>query len=216
MKVVVVVSVYQCNLSVSSHLISGVLDGERVPLRRDRLDLTGDRDRLELGERFRLFVSGRGRGESAPEELCLRRRSLIGLRDRELESDLRRRRGGVRERDADILSAGELDLTGGEADREVCLGNLLLSWLGDHDLSLRPPDRGGGERRERRGGDLERSIEGDRRGRCRGGVRDRSDEGERRERRGGGDIERSFEGDRRRSREWSRRPPRACPLLLGI
>lgn len=191
--------------SVHSQRISGVREGERVCLRRDLLVLTGDLDRLELSERFRLFISGREAADSTPEELYLRRRLFTGLLDRELEGDLRRRRGGVRERDTDTLGAGELDLTGGETDREVCLGSLLLSWLGDHDLSLRPPDRG--ERRERRGGDLERSVEGDR-GRRRGGVRDRSDEGERRARRGGGDMERSLERERRRSREGERRPRR--------
>lgn len=168
---------------------SGVPDGERVCLRADILDLTGDRDLLELSERLRLLLLGRDPADSAADELCLRRRSLTGLLEREVESDLRRRRGGVRDRDADSLGAGELDLTGGEIDRELCLGNLLLSWLGDHGLCLRPPDRGGGDRRERGGGDLERSIEEDRRGRRRGGVRDRSDEGERRARRGGGDME---------------------------
>lgn len=186
----------------------GDLDGERVTLRRFLSDLPGDFDLLELGERFRFLIS-------VPEEVDLRRRrSLTGLSDGELEGDLRRRRGGDRDRDADSLGAGELDLRAGDADLDVCLGNLLLSWLGDHDLSLRPPARGGGARRDCRAGDRERSMEGERR-RRRGGVRDRPDEGERRARRGGGDAERLPIGERRRSRELSRRPPRPRPLPPG-
>lgn len=172
-----------------------------------------DLDLLELGERFRFLMSAREPCESASEEECLRRRSRTGLMEL-LARDRRRRRGGVRDRDLDSLGAGELDLPSGVTDREVCLGNLLLSWLGDHDLSFLPLARGE-ERRVRRGGDLERSEEGDLRVRRRGGVRDRSDDGERRERRGGGDAERLAEGERRRSRDLSRRPSRPRPLPLG-
>lgn len=196
-------------------LRTGESDGERVILRLALPDLSGDLDLLELKDRLRFFMSAREPCESASEEGCLRRRSLTGLTDRELEDSLRRRRGGVGDRDVDSLGAGEFDLTGGVIDREVCLGSLLLSWLGDHDLSLRPAERRGGERRVRRGGDLERSDEGERRTRRRGGVRERSDEGERRARRGGGDAERLSEGERRRPREWSRRPPRPRPLPAG-
>lgn len=179
-----------------------------------RPDLLGDLDLLELGERLRLLTSAREPCESASEGERRRRRCLAGLLDRELLGDLRRRRGGVRDRDLDTLGAGELDLSFGVTDRKVCLGNLLLSWLGDHDLSLRPPSRrarGEGERRVRRGGDFERLVEGDRRTRRRGGVRERSDEGERRARRGGGEAERLPGGERWRSRDLSRRPTRPRP-----
>lgn len=185
-------------------------------LRFDRPDLLGDLDRLILTESLRFLMSAREPCESASDEECLRRRSRTGLG--ELLGDLRRRRGGVRERDRDSLGGGEFDLSffAGEAEREVCLGNLLLSWLGDQDLSLLR--RGGdlesseGERRARRGGgDLDGLEDGDRR-RRRGGVRERSEEGERRMRRGGEEAERLPESERRRSRDLSRRPPR--PRLL--
>jgi hypothetical protein len=141
----------------------------------------------------------------------------MGLADREVLEGERRRR---RDSDGDTLGAGELDLAGGE--REVCLDSLLLSRIGDSDLSLRPPDRLAGDlvregeaRRVRRGGDLGRSDDGDRRvRRLGGGDRDGSDEGERRVRRGGGDAERLPEGERRRSRDLSRRPPRPRPRPL--
>jgi hypothetical protein len=127
--------------------------------------------------------------------------------------------GGLRDRDRDTLGAGELDLTGGERDREVCLDSLLLSRVGDSGLVLRPPDRlvagdllrDGDTRRVRRGGDLDRSVDGDRRVRRLGGDRDGSDDGERRLRRGGGDAERLSEGERRCSRDLSRCPPRPRP-----
>lgn len=170
----------------------------RPPLPRDP-----DLDRLEIGERLRFLISARDPCESTSEEEWRRRRSLTGLT--ELLGDLLRRRGGVRDRDRESLGAGELDLPSGLADRDVCLGNLLLSRLGDQDRSRRLADRGGDERRGRRGGVWERSYEGDRL-RRRGGLRDRSDEGERRERRGGGEGERLAEGARRRSREASRLP----------
>jgi len=123
-------------------------------------------------------------------------------------------------RDLDSLDGGELDLSLalGVTDGEVSLGNLLLSWLGDQDLSLLR--RGGGdlesregERRLRRGGgEGDRSDDGDLRARRRGGVRERerSEEGERRTRRGGGEAERLPDGERRRSRDLSR-PPRPRP-----
>ena len=180
-----------------------------------RPDLLRDRDLLRLGERFRFLISAREPFESSPEEVeCLRLRVRTGLIDRELLGERRRRRGGVRDRS---LGAGELDLTRGDLEREVCLGSLAVSLLGDHDLSLRPPCllaggdllREGDRRRVRRGGDLERSDDGERRGRRLGGVREGSDNGERRIRRGGGDAERPSEGERRRSRDLSRRPP--CP-----
>jgi hypothetical protein len=140
------------------------LDGDRVTLRLVRPELLGDLDVLIiLTERLRFFMSTREPCESASDEECLRRRSLTGLR--ELLGDLRRRRGGVRDRDLDSLGGGELDLifSFGVTDLDLCLGNLLLSLLGDQDRSLL-----------RRGfGDLE------------------SGEGERRARRGGGDLERS-------------------------
>jgi hypothetical protein len=153
-------------------------------------------------------MSAREPWESTSDEgERLRRRSLIGLADREvLEGERRRRRGGVRDRDRDrdTLGAGELNLTG-ERDREICLDSLLLSRVGDNDLSLRPPDRlaGGGDlvrggeerRRVRRGGDLDRSDDGDRRVLRLDGERDGPDEGERRVRRGGGDAERLPEGE---------------------
>jgi hypothetical protein len=193
-----------------------------VILRLDRPDLLGDLDLLILTKRLRFLTSAREPWESASEDECLRRRSLIGLR--ELLGDRRRRRGGVRERDRDTLGGGELGLSffAGDIEREVFLGNLLLSLLGDQDLSrLR---RGGGDlesrdgdRRARRGGgDLERLDEGDLRARRRGEVLERSEEGERRVRRGGGEAERLPEGERRRSRDLSRRPPRPRlrPLLL--
>lgn len=144
-------------------------------------------------------MSAREPCESASEEECLRRRSLMGLR--ELLGDLRRRRGGVRERERDTLGGGELDLSffgGGDTEREVFLGSLRLSLLGDQDLS----------RLRRGGGDLERLEEGDLRARRRGEVLERSEEGERRVRRGGGEAERLPKGERRRSRDLSRRPPR--------
>jgi hypothetical protein len=179
-------------------------------------DLLGDRDLLILTERLRFLISAREPCESASDEECLRRRSRIGLR--ELLGDLLRRRGGVRDRDLDTLGSGELGLSLalGVTDREVFLGNLLLSLLGDQDLFLLLRSLGdlelGEERRARRtGGDLDRSDDGDLRARRRGGVRERPEEGERRVRRGGGDAERSAEGERRRSRDLSRRPPRPRP-----
>lgn len=176
--------------------------------------LLRDRDLLEPGERLRFLTSVRESTESAPEEVeYLRRRSRTGLMDREdLEGERRRRRGGLCDGDlVRSLGAGELDLSRGELDRELCLGSLLLSWPGDQDLSLRAPRRlGGGElllegdlRRVRRGGDLERSSDGERRVRRLGGLRDGPDDGERRARRGGGDAERLPEGERRRSRDLS-------------
>jgi hypothetical protein len=189
-----------------------------VILRLARPDLLGDLDLLILTERLRFRISTLEPCESASDEECLRRRSRIGLR--ELLGDLRRRRGGVRDRDLDTLGGGELNLflPFGVTDREVFLGNLLLSLLGDQDLSLLRRGFGDlesreGERRARRGGgDLDRSDEGDLRARRRGGVRERSEEGERRMRRGGGgEAERLPEGERRRSRDLSRRPPRPRP-----
>ena len=121
-------------------------------------------DLLELSERLRFLMSAREPWESTSDEgERLRRRSLIGLADREvLEGERRRRRGGVRDRDRDrdrdTLGAGELNLTG-ERDREICLDSLLLS--------LRPPDRlgdllrRGEERRRRLDGDAERLPEGE-------------------------------------------------------
>lgn len=193
--------------------------GDPVIFRLDRPDLLGDLDRLTLTGRLRFLISAREPCESASDEDCLRRLSLTGLTDIELVRDRRRRRGGVREMERDGLGGGEFDLSRafGVIDREVCRGNLLLSWLRDHDLSLLL--RGGGdfeskegERRGLRGGgDLDRSDEGDR-ARRRGGLRERSGEGERRARRGGGgDAERLFERERRRSRLLSRRPPRPRP-----
>jgi hypothetical protein len=186
-------------------------------LRLARPDLLGDRDLLILTERLRFLMSAREPCESASDEECLRRRSRTGLR--ELLGDLLRRRGGVRDRDLDTLGGGELDLplALGVTDREVFLGNLLLSLLGDQDLFLLLRGFGDleseGERRARRtGGDLDRSDEGDLLVRRRGGVRERPEEGERRVRRGGGgEAERSPEGERRRSRDLSRRPPRPRP-----
>jgi hypothetical protein len=179
-------------------------------------DLLGDRDLLILTERLRFLISAREPCESASDEECLRRRSRTGLR--ELLGDLLRRRGGVRDRDLDTLGGGELDLSLalGVTDREVFLGNLLLSLLGDQDLSLLLRGFGDlepeGERRARRiGGDLDRSDDSDLLARRRGGVRERPEEGERRVRRGGGEAERSAEGERRRSRDLSRRPPRPRP-----
>lgn len=170
----------------------GEFDGDRVTrflLRRLRLgDL--DLDLLGLGERLRFLISA-GDLEPTSEEECLRR--LTGLTDREL-LDLarpRRRRGGVRDCDLDSLGAGELAFSLGEADRDRCLGSLLLSLLGDHDLSRRPFlrwRRGDGERLDRRAGDRERSLEGERL-RRRGGLREGPDDGERRARRGGGDLD---------------------------
>ena len=208
--------------------------GSGLSLRRERysrglrsLDSVGDRrrlrdrDLLELGERLRFLISAREPLESTPDEVeSLRRRSLTGLADREvLEGECRRRRGGVLDSDGDTLGAGELDLAGGE--RDVCLDSLLLSRIGDSDLSLRPPDRLAGDllrdgeaRRVRRSGDLDRLDDGDRRARrLGGGDREGSDEGERRVRRGG-DAERLPEGERRRSRDLSRRPPRPRPRPL--
>lgn len=90
--------------------------------------MLGDLDLLEVGERLRFFRSAREPCESASDEgERLRRRCFAGLLDRELLGDLRWRRGGVRDRDLDSLGAGELDLSFGVTDREVCLGNLLLS-----------------------------------------------------------------------------------------
>jgi hypothetical protein len=197
---------------------AGDSDGDCVILRLARPDLLGDLDLLILTERLRFLISAREPCESASDEECLRRRSRTGLR--ELLGDLRRRRRGVRDRDLDTLGGGELDLSLalGVTDREVILGTLLLSLLGDQDLSLRLRGLGDlelveGERRARRGGgDLDRSDEGDLRARRRGGVRERSEDGERRMRRGGGgEAERLPEGDRRRSRDLSRRPPRPRP-----
>jgi hypothetical protein len=189
--------------------------GERVFRRLALTDLVRERDLLEVGESLRFLISAREPFESAPEDgERLRRRSLTGLADLEVfEGERRRRRGGVRDRDRDTLGAGELDLTGGERDVEVCLDSLLLSRVGDSDLFFLPPDRlAGGDllregdaRRVRRGGDGERRV------RRLGGDRDGSDEGERRVRRGGGDAERLPEGERRRSRDLSPRPPRPRP-----
>lgn len=163
--------------------------------------------------RLRFRISAREPCESASDEADLRLRSRTGLR--ELLGDLRRRRGGVRDRDLDSLGDGELVFFFGfgVTDREVSRGNLLLSLLGDQDLSFRRGfgdlESAEGERRARRvGGDTERPYEGDLRARRRGGDRERSEEGERRVRRGGGDAERLPDGERRRSRDLSRRPPR--------
>jgi hypothetical protein len=153
-----------------------------VILRLVRPDLLGDLDLLTLVVRLRF----REACESAPDEENLRRRSLTGLR--ELLGDLRRRRGGVRDRDLDSLGAGECDLSFalGVTDRDMSLGNLLLSLLGDHDLSLLrlilgDLESADGERRARRGGgDLERSDEGDLRARRRGGLRECDEVGEKR------------------------------------
>jgi hypothetical protein len=191
-----------------------------VILRLDRPDLLGDLDLdlLILTVRLRFLISTGEPCDMASEEDFRRRRSLTGLL--ELLGDLLRRRGGVR--DLDSLGGGDFDLAlpFGVTDGEVSLGSLLLSWLGDHDLSLLRRGRGDvdsrdGERRVRRGrGDLERSDEGDLRTRRRGGVRERergrSGEGERRTRRGGGEAERLPDGERRRSRDLSR-PPRPRP-----
>jgi hypothetical protein len=170
-----------------------------------------DLDLLELGERLR-FLRSAGEPEPTSEGERLRRR--MGLTDRELLDLARRRRGGVRDRDLDSLGAGELAFSFGEADRDVCLGSLRLSLLGDHALS-RPPSlrlrRGEGDRLDRRGGDLERLLEGERLRRL-GGVRERSAEGERRARRGGGERVRLPEGERR-SRELSRPRPLPRPPL---
>jgi hypothetical protein len=190
--------------------------GERVSRRLALTELVRDRDLLELGKSLRFLISAREPFESAPEDgERLRRRSLTGLADLEVfEGERRRRRSGVRDRDRDTLGAGELDLTGGERDVEICLESLLLSrGVGDSDLFLLPPDRlvggdllrDGDARRVRRGGDRERRV------RRLGGDRDGSDEGERRVRRGGGDAERLPEGERRRSRDLSPRPPRPRP-----
>lgn len=190
--------------------------GERVTRRLALPVLLRDRDLLELMDRLRFLMSVRESLESAPDEVeRLRRRSRTGLTDMELERERRRRRGGVRDRDRS-LGAGELDLVlnGGELEREVCLGRLLLS-LGDLSLlRLAGGDllREGERRRTRRGGDLERSVDGERRvRRLGGGDREGSDDSERRVRRGGGDAERLPEGERRRSRDLSRRPPRPRP-----
>ena len=189
--------------------------GERVTRRRALPVLLRDRDLLELRDRLRFLISAREPFESAPDEVeRLRRRT--GLMDKELDGERRRRRGGVRDRDRS-LGAGELDLCliGGELDREMCLGGLLLSRLRDRFLlRLAGGDllREGDRRRVRRGGDLERSADGERRVRRRGGGDlESSDDGERRVRRGGGDAERLPEGERRRSRDLSRRPPRPRP-----
>jgi hypothetical protein len=184
-----------------------------VILRLARPDLLGDRDLLILTVRLRFFMSAREPCESASDGERLRRRSRTGLR--ELLGDLRRRRGGDRERDRDSRGGGEPDLPffGGETERDIFLGSLLLSLLGDQDLSLLrrgfgDTEVGDGERRRaRRGGDLERSDDGDLR-RRRGGVRERPEEGERRMRRGGGEAERLPDRERRRSRDLLRRPPR--------
>lgn len=102
--------------------------GERVNRRLALPDLLGDLDLLELTERFRFLTSAREPCESASDDGDrLRRLSLTGVTDLELVGDLRRRRGGVRDRDLDSLGAGERDFLGGEIDVEVCLGNLLLS-----------------------------------------------------------------------------------------
>lgn len=206
-----------CNLLLQASFDqAGDSEGDRVTFRLERPDLLGDLDRLILIVRLRFLSSARESCESAAsDEECRRRRSLTGLR--ELLGDLRRRRGGVR--DLDSLGGGEPDLPLplGVTDRVLSLRSLLLSWLGDHDLSLRrrgcgDAESGEGERRvRRRGGDLVRSDEGDLRARRRGGVREteRSEEGERRMRRGG-DAERLPEGERRRSRDRSR-PPRPRP-----
>lgn len=189
---------------------AGDSDGVRVTLR-----LKGDLDLLILTVRLRLLPSARESSESAMDGERRRRRSVTGLL--ELLGDLRRRRGGVR--DLDTLDGGEPDfpLPLGVIDRVVSLRNLLLSWLGDHDLSFRlrgsgDAESGEGERRLRRlGGDRVRSDEGDLRARRRGGVRDgeRSEDGERRMRRGG-EPDRLPDGERRRSRDLSR-PPRPGP-----
>jgi hypothetical protein len=134
-----------------------------VIFRLARPELLGDLDLLILTESLRFFMSTREPCESASDDEYLRRRSLTGVR--ELLGDLRRRRGGVRDRDPDSLSGGELDLvlSFGVTDRDLCLGSLLLSLLGDQDRSfLRRGfgdlERGERERRARRGGgDLERS-----------------------------------------------------------
>lgn len=190
---------------------AGTSEGERVILRLARPDLLGDLDLLILTVRFRFRISACEPCESASDEGDLRLRTRMGLR--ELLGDLRRRRGGVRERDS--LDDGELVfLFGfGVTEREVSRGNLLLSLLGDQDLSLRRGfgdlESAEGERRARRfGGEFERPYEGDLRVRRRGGDRERSEEGERRLRRGGGEAERLPDGERRRSRDLSRRPPR--------
>jgi hypothetical protein len=148
-------------------------------------------------------MSAREPCESASDDERLRRRSRTGLR--ELLGDRRRRRGGDRERDRDTLGGGELDFPFfflGVTERDMSLGNLLLSLLGDQDLSLLRRGFGDtesreGERRARRGGgDLERSEDGDLRARRLGGVRERPEEGERRVRRGGGEAERLPDGER--------------------
>lgn len=193
--------------------------GERVTRRLALPVLLRERDLLELTDRLRFLMSAREPFESAPDEVeRLRRRGRAGLIDIELDGERRRRRGGVRDRERDrSLGAGELDLflTGGELDREMGLGGLLLSRLRDRSLlRLAGGDllREGDRRRVRRGGDLERSADGERRGRRRGGGdREGSDDGERRVRRAGGDAERLPEGERRRSRDLSRRPPRPRP-----
>lgn len=99
--------------------------GERVIRRLALPDLLRDRDLLMLGKRFRFLISVREPFESSPEEVeCLRRRARTGLTDRELLRERRRRRGGVRDRS---LGAGELDLTRGDLERELCLGSLAVS-----------------------------------------------------------------------------------------
>lgn len=180
-------------------------------LRLARPNLLGERDLLILTVRLRFRTSAREPCESASDEGDLRLRCRTGLR--ELLGDLRRRRGGVRDRDS--LGDGELIFffDFGVTDREVSRGNLLLSLLGDQDFSLRRGlgdlESAEGERRARRvGGDTERLYEGDLLVLRLGGDRDRSEEGERRLRRGGGDAERLPDGERRRSRDLSRRPPR--------
>lgn len=194
---------------------AGDSDGECVILRLERPDLLGDRDLPILTERLRF----REASDSSSDGERLRLRSLTGLRENELLGDRRRRRGGVYDLDRDGLGGGELDLSfiAGDMDREMSLRSLLLSLLGDQDLSLLRRGSGDlepyeGERRRARrgGGDLDRLDDGERRTRRRGGVRERerSGEGERRARRDGGEAERLSDGERRRSREVSRYPPR--------
>lgn len=195
------------------------------------LSLDLDLDLLELGERLRFLISAGEPDPTASEEgERLRRRT--GLAEREVLHLARRwwrRRGGERERERDLdgLGAGELGFLWGDADRDGCLGSLLLSVLGENDRSRPASLRlrcGDGERRDGRGRgrdrdrDRERSLEGERL-RRRGGVRERSDEGERRLRRGGGDGERLSSGERRRAGagELPRRSrPRPLPPLRPL
>jgi hypothetical protein len=91
---------------------------------------------------LRFFTSARG-SESSEDEERLRlfpfARLGCGVTDRESgdrdSTRLRRRRGGLRDRERDSLIDGELDLSFGVGDLERGLRNLLLSLLGENALS---------------------------------------------------------------------------------